>query len=52
MPVFPVKAKELITKYNLKEGAELGKKLKKIEEIWIDNYFKISEKDIDKIINT
>ena len=38
-------------KYNLQEGTELGKKLKEIENIWINNSFKITEKDIDKIIN-
>ena len=27
-------------KYNLKEGPELGKKLRKIENIWIDKNFK------------
>ena len=30
---------------------ELGKKLKIIEEFWINNEFKISEKEIEKIIN-
>ena len=52
LPVFPIKAKELMKKYNLKEGAELGKKLKEIENIWIDNSFKINDKDVDKVINT
>ena len=51
IPIFPIKAKELMKKYNLQEGTELGKKLKEIENIWINNSFKITEKDIDKIIN-
>ena len=38
-------------KYNLKEGPELGKKLRKIENIWIDKNFNITEKDIDAIVN-
>ena len=52
LPVFPIKARELMTKYNLKEGTELGKKLKEIENVWINNSFKITDKDLDKIINT
>ena len=40
-----------MNKYNLKEGIELGKKLKEIENIWIDNHFKITEKEIDKVVN-
>ena len=50
-PVFPIKARHLIEDYNLKEGKELGQKLKQIENIWIKNSFKISNKEIEKIIN-
>tara|TARA_B100000686_G_C16664251_1_gene902725 strand:- start:67 stop:1341 length:1275 start_codon:yes stop_codon:yes gene_type:complete len=50
-PVFPVKARQLIEDYDLKEGKELGQKLKQIENIWIKNSFKISNKEIDKIVN-
>ena len=50
-PIFPIKAKDLIEKYHLKEGIELGKKLKEIENIWINNSFKISEKEIEKLVN-
>ena len=50
-PVFPVKGKQLIKQYNLKEGRELGQILKKIENIWIKNSFKISSKEIDKVVN-
>ena len=49
-PIFPIKARDLIHKYNLKEGRELGQKLKKIENIWIENNFKIKQFEIDKII--
>ena len=51
-PIFPVKAGELIGKYNLKEGRELGQKLRQIENLWIENDFKIQQKDIEKIVTT
>ena len=47
----PIKANILIKKYQIEEGKELGKKLKAIEEIWSNNNFKISEKEIQKIVN-
>ena len=50
-PKFEVKAKTLIEKYNYKEGKELGIKLKEIEELWIKNSFKISEEEVDSIVN-
>ena len=50
IPVFPVKAKYLMSKYNITEGKLLGTKLKKIEEKWIDNDFKISEKEINQLV--
>ena len=34
----------------MKEGKELGQKLKEIETFWIDNSFKITDKQIEKII--
>jgi hypothetical protein len=40
-----------MTKYNISEGKELGNKLKKIEEFWVNNNFQIHEKEIKKIIN-
>ena len=45
-----IKANTLIEKYNYKEGKELGNKLSEIEEFWIENSFKISDKDLDKIV--
>ena len=30
---------------------ELGEKLKEIEEFWIENSFKISDQELNKIIN-
>ena len=51
IPKLEVKAKTLIDRFNYKEGRELGIKLKEIEEFWIENSFKISDKEINKIIN-
>ena len=45
-PIFPVKAKYLIDNFNLKEGKDLGQKLKKLENIWMENNFKISNEQI------
>ena len=50
-PIFPIKAKNLIEEYNLKEGKELGTTLKKIEDLWVQNNFKITNKDVNRIIN-
>ena len=41
---------ELIKKYDIPKGKQLGEKLKKIENEWVDNNFKISEKQIDNIL--
>jgi len=50
IPVLDVKAKTLIEKFNYKEGKELGIKLKEIEKFWIENSFKISDKELNKIV--
>ena len=47
-PVFPVKAKNIMEKFGLKEGRELGQKLKYLEDLWVNNSFNISEKEIEK----
>ena len=47
----PLKADLLMEKYNIPEGRELGTKLKAIEETWTNNNFKISEKEVLKIIS-
>ena len=49
-PVFPIKAKNIMEKYNLKENKHLGQKLKEIENIWVNNSFKISEEEIEKVV--
>ena len=50
LPIFPIKAKNLMEKFNIAEGKLLGVKLKEIEEKWIENNFSISEKEIAKVI--
>ena len=49
-PIFPIKAKNIMRDFNLKEGRDLGNKLKKLENIWVDNNFKITEKEIKEVI--
>ena len=51
IPIMPLKASILMEKYNIPEGKELGHKIKAIEEIWTNNDFKISEKEVEEIIN-
>ena len=51
IPSMPLKASMLIEKYQLTEGKELGEKLEMIKEVWVDNSFNISEKEIQKIVS-
>ena len=51
IPIMPVSAIMLMKKYNIPEGKKLGTKLKKIEELWVNNNFEINEKEVQKIIN-
>ena len=51
IPKMPVGADILMTKYQISEGKQLGHKLKKIEEKWVDNNFQISKLQIENIIN-
>ena len=48
-PKFPLKAKIIMEKYNLKEGKEFGQKLKKLENLWVENNFKITDKEVENI---
>ena len=52
VPVFPIKAKNIMEKYKLSEGKILGIKLKKIEEKWINNDFKVSEKEVFQVVES
>ena len=48
----PIGADTLMSKYKIPEGRQLGIKLKLIEEEWVKNNFKISDLEIDNIVNT
>jgi poly(A) polymerase len=49
-PTMPIGANVLMSKYNIPEGKILGNKLKILEELWVQNCFQISDKQIQKII--
>ena len=49
-PLLPLRAGTLMTEYNVPEGKELGVKLKKIEDKWVENNFEISKLEVKKII--
>ncbi len=51
IPVMPISADMLMKKYEIQEGKQLGEKLRLIEEEWVRNNFKISDHQIDKVIN-
>jgi len=51
IPDMPIGAELLIKKYNIPEGRQLGIKLKKIEEAWVENNFQITDKHLQNIIN-
>ena len=48
-PKLPIKANYLMNEFNISEGKELGLTLKKIEEKWVNNNFKISDKEIKNL---
>ena len=50
-PLFPIKANRIMEKYNIKEGKELGDKLKNLENLWVENSFKITDKDVDNVFS-
>ena len=49
-PVMPIKAEEIMSKYNISEGKHLGLKLRQIEEEWVNNNFEISDQQVDNIV--
>ena len=49
-PKFNIKARDIMEKFNMKEGKELGQKMKEIEKFWVDNSFKINDKQIKRIV--
>tara|TARA_Y100001958_G_C21180629_1_gene510577 strand:- start:114 stop:1388 length:1275 start_codon:yes stop_codon:yes gene_type:complete len=50
IPKMPINADILISKYKIPEGKQIGLKLKKIEDEWINNNFQISDKQIENLI--
>ena len=46
----PISAVELMNKYQIPEGKQLGLKIKMIEEKWVENNFTISSQQIESII--
>ena len=46
----PIGADVLMTKFKIPEGKLLGDKLKIIEQEWVNNDFKISDKEVRNII--
>ncbi len=52
IPTFPVGADLLMSKFKIPEGKTLGNKLKKIEEIWVENGFQISDKQVQQIVKS
>ena len=51
VPIMPIGADILMTKYNIPQGKQLGEKLKTIEQEWVKNNFKISDQQVDNIVN-
>jgi len=51
VPILPIKADFLMSKYNIPESKKLGSKLKIIEGEWVKNNFKITDHQIESIIN-
>ena len=49
-PLMPISADILMKKYEIPEGKLLGEKLKKIEEEWVKNDFKLSDQQVENII--
>ena len=50
IPTVPISAGELMNKYQIPEGKQLGLKIKMIEEKWVENNFIISSQEIENII--
>ncbi len=50
-PIMPINADLLMKKYEIPEGKQLGEKLKTIEKEWVKNNFKISNQQVENIIN-
>ncbi len=49
VPTLPIGADQLMAEFKIPEGKSLGNKLKRIEEIWVENGFQISDKQVQQI---
>jgi hypothetical protein len=52
IPIMPIGADILMTKYKIPEGRQLGVKLKLIESEWVKNNFQLSDHQVDSIIKS
>ena len=50
IPIMPIGADILMSRYKIPEGKLLGDKLKIIEEEWVNNDFNISEQKVENIL--
>ena len=50
IPVFPIKGEDLMKKFDIPQGKKVGENLKLAEDYWINNNFKISDKELEKIV--
>ena len=50
IPKLPITGDDLMQKFNIKEGKKIGENLKLIENFWLNNEFKITEDQINKLI--
>ena len=50
IPIMPIKADLLMSKYKISKGKILGDKIKSIEEKWIENNFNISDQEVENIL--
>ncbi len=52
IPILPIGADLLMSKFQIPEGKTLGNKLKRIEETWVQNGFQISDKQVQQIVKS
>ena len=50
IPIMPIKADLLMSKYKISKGKILGDKIKSIEEKWVENNFNISDEEVENIL--
>tara|TARA_B100000900_G_scaffold330959_1_gene291562 strand:+ start:1636 stop:2910 length:1275 start_codon:yes stop_codon:yes gene_type:complete len=50
LPVMPIKADLLMSKYKISQGKTLGDKIKNIEKKWVENDFNISDQEVEDIV--